>query len=1212
MQLHVIRLHNLNSLRGEWTLSLDEGPLADAGLFAITGDTGAGKTTILDAITLALFGKTNRDHQNEVMSYGTTSAQAEVEFTNEKGRFLVRWQQTLTKRKANPLQNIRELAEWRDGQWHIIASGPKEVDSYSTRKGAIEQFLGLNYEQFKRTVLLAQGEFAAFLNSDERNRSAVLERLTDAEIYTQLSKAAHVREREAQAELKDLEKQLQHQQLLSPDAIAALQAQLAEWQTAIDTLRPALAQRMEQVEQLRFWQQIHIQLIELAAQQQAWQLAQIAFTTDAQRLQLHRQILPLTGPLTRWQQARETLQYWSEQAELFWSEQTTHATTIAAANLQLTEHSTALTQHQQALAARQQLWTAVEKLDIQLTHLADGLAVKTTELTAAEATISTLTQQFEQEQDKLTALNLQWEQCQQWLANHPNAGQLGIDLTVAEEKLNGLRQIAKERLTLKKNWETAQQQAEEKSALFNLAQQAVTDIQTIQTRLTLDWSNFVAQTGESAYLQSPDELLQLLNGQLKSVEDFARHYTDYQQFLAELAEMRDRQNNLSIAAETTLKLFLETEDELNTAHETAELKQARYRHEQQRVNFDRERERLTDGQPCPLCGSEHHPYAHAAAVQAFADDAEREWQKAQLHLTQVQKRYVQLTAELRQLGNDMRQSETRFGQLLDEQAADLTRQANAKELILNELQNDWQHSTLPLLANGEWLNQQIEQLRNQRDTAQQLQQRIRHTDTELLKAKNQAIVAENDLNAITQTMAHYEEQLSNSQSELTAAAADFDRLMAPHAVQFDEQGVFVTKFNELKQLNLAFNQQQQQQQLLQTQLADSQNALGKTQTLLTERTKTVQAARAAQEIAKQAHTALLQQRQSLFGDTNPDEEQQQWKMKTDQLAEVRESAQAQYQAAQQALVAVEENIKQAAMQVAKATQQQQVALEQLPAPAEATPEWPQLLLAQLLPADVAEAFTQQEQTLAQTHTALTAQMEQCQAQLRQCPENWVVMLETTSDEIKQQETQLFDYQREIGSIEQQLSSHFERERQANVLVLQYEQLKTDAERWRHLSDLIGSADGLAFRRFAQGLTLTHLVALANRHLTRLHGGRYRLQKRSSADLELEMVDTFQADHVRSVNSLSGGETFLVSLALALGLADLTGRKTRVQSLFIDEGFGALDESALELAVSTLESLQAQGLTIGVISHIREMKERIQTQIRVVKQSDGFSRIELAN
>ena len=155
-----------------------------------------------------------------------------------------------------------------------------------------------------------------------------------------------------------------------------------------------------------------------------------------------------------------------------------------------------------------------------------------------------------------------------------------------------------------------------------------------------------------------------------------------------------------------------------------------------------------------------------------------------------------------------------------------------------------------------------------------------------------------------------------------------------------------------------------------------------------------------------------------------------------------------------------------------------------------------------------------------------------------------------------------------------------------------------------------SHDGAAFRKFAQSLTLQQLIQHANRHLERLQGGRYRLHKKRGADLELEIVDRYQADFLRSVSTLSGGETFLTSLALALGLADMANQKTRIQSLFIDEGFGALDENALELAITTLESLQAQGATIGIISHLRELKERVSTQIQVSRGVDGWSAVEV--
>ncbi len=184
-----------------------------------------------------------------------------------------------------------------------------------------------------------------------------------------------------------------------------------------------------------------------------------------------------------------------------------------------------------------------------------------------------------------------------------------------------------------------------------------------------------------------------------------------------------------------------------------------------------------------------------------------------------------------------------------------------------------------------------------------------------------------------------------------------------------------------------------------------------------------------------------------------------------------------------------------------------------------------------------------------------------------------------------------------------------RDQQQSLLAQIAEEERTLAQ-LSQLNDLIGSAKGDKFRRFAQGLTLDHLVWLANRQLDRLHG-RYLLQRRLSDELELEVVDTWQADATRDTRTLSGGESFLVSLALALALSDLVSHKTRIESLFLDEGFGTLDAETLDAALDALDALNASGKTIGVISHVEAMKERIPVQIKVRKVNGlGFSKLEL--
>ncbi len=167
--------------------------------------------------------------------------------------------------------------------------------------------------------------------------------------------------------------------------------------------------------------------------------------------------------------------------------------------------------------------------------------------------------------------------------------------------------------------------------------------------------------------------------------------------------------------------------------------------------------------------------------------------------------------------------------------------------------------------------------------------------------------------------------------------------------------------------------------------------------------------------------------------------------------------------------------------------------------------------------------------------------------------------------------------------------------------------KSEYIRWEKLHSLIGSADGKKYRTFAQGITFEMMVGHANRQLEKMTD-RYLLMHDRMSPLDLEVADNYQAGEIRSVKNLSGGESFIVSLALALGLSKMASRKVSVDSLFLDEGFGTLDEDALETALETLSSLQQDGKLIGVISHVPALKERITTRISVNPVSGGRSRI----
>jgi exonuclease SbcC len=194
----------------------------------------------------------------------------------------------------------------------------------------------------------------------------------------------------------------------------------------------------------------------------------------------------------------------------------------------------------------------------------------------------------------------------------------------------------------------------------------------------------------------------------------------------------------------------------------------------------------------------------------------------------------------------------------------------------------------------------------------------------------------------------------------------------------------------------------------------------------------------------------------------------------------------------------------------------------------------------------------------------------------------------------------------------QLAQDDVRRRNAQALMSGIDRQQVEERRWGRLSELIGSADGKKFRNYAQQFTLDVLLGYANAHLAHL-AKRYRLERVTSnggPSLGLMVRDQDMGGEVRGVNSLSGGESFLVSLALALGLASLSSNRVRVESLFIDEGFGSLDSETLRVAMDALDGLQSMGRKVGVISHVQEMTERIATKIIVQPSGGGSSSVNV--
>jgi exonuclease SbcC len=220
-------------------------------------------------------------------------------------------------------------------------------------------------------------------------------------------------------------------------------------------------------------------------------------------------------------------------------------------------------------------------------------------------------------------------------------------------------------------------------------------------------------------------------------------------------------------------------------------------------------------------------------------------------------------------------------------------------------------------------------------------------------------------------------------------------------------------------------------------------------------------------------------------------------------------------------------------------------------------------------------------------------------------------LDEVNKELQELQSKIDQLQETIGSISKELEINTQNIKRSEDKIKQLEKKKQAFQVWVKLNDMIGSSQGDKFAKFAQGITLDQLIYLANKHLEVL-SPRYELQRNTESNklLDIEIIDGFQGDVVRGVNTLSGGESFIVSLSLALGLSSLASQKISIDSLFLDEGFGTLDSDSLELALNALNQLQSSGKMVGVISHVEALKERIPLQIKVEPRGDGTSGLDL--
>ena len=1212
MKILAIRLKNLASLAGPFEIDFTAEPLASAGLFAITGQTGAGKSTLLDALCLALFGavprlnNTGRDAKvpdadgeiatgdpRTLLRRGTGEGYAEVDFVGVDGRrYRARWEANRAREKAGgKLQASRQSLRDID-QDQLLASQKGE---YKTQ---LEAALGLNFEQFTRAVLLAQSEFSAFLKADDNDRSELLEKLTDTALYTRLGRRAFDKTKEAREAHKLLQDQATGVTPLAPEA------------------RAELDERFNAAQQQLKLQQAQLKQLE---QQHSWlkDLRQLQDAQQAAAEQLHsaqQQWEALVGErlkLTRLEQLAPQRHQFARKSELD-AQLTPLAAQIAAHTQQHGELGERQTQLEQALeSAKVALNEAQQRHSESAPLLRQAFEEQSTLARLAKDTAlsaearQSAEQACTQGQSAIQALQAKQAEVAERLQKIAAELEQSADLAPLSDAWNAYRDRLQQLMLIGNRLNKGQ------AELASLEQNAAHSAEALATQkqqLEVLFKEAGAEPDAVAeQIGILGNLLQDNRKQLRAIEDLTRLWASQQELEKHGAELQQRLLDAQQERERLTQDGVKSKAELSVAEQT--LNVTRELLERQRLarsaSVEELRAQLQDDQPCPVCGSNEHPYHQPEALlQSLGRHDESEQARAQQAVDQLKEKLTELRAEVG--GVIARQKELLQQQeQLNAQLEALAPSLQAHPLAAQLLNQDADKRDAWLTRHNDQLNQSITQdeqrqsalLTLQQDAAR-LTQQLRNAETAHQQAAQHLSNQQRELSSDRQRL---DEELTAFASLLPAETLEALRIEpAATFMQLDRQ--IAERLAQVEQQKEELAEQQQRQQTLEK---EQDRQLGRVQQL--QSTEQQFSALAEQQQACQAQLAQL-----LGEHRSAEHWQQQLEQAVEQARNAETSTAQELQDVRTQRVQIGAELK-AQQERLQALHSEDLELTQKIADWRARhPELDDGGLEDLLRVDDAQVselrqrLQHNEKTMEQAKVLLQ-ERDQRLAE-HQAQHNGNLDAEQLASALAELQHQFNLSEQQCAELRAEQAEDQRRQNANQALAQQIADAYAEYQRWARLNALIGSATGDTFRKIAQAYNLDLLVHHANVQLRQLVK-RYRL-KRGGSMLGLLVMDTEMGDELRSVHSLSGGETFLVSLALALGLASMASSTLKIESLFIDEGFGSLDPESLQLAMDALDGLQAQGRKVAVISHVQEMHERIPVQIQVQRQGNGLSTLEV--
>lgn len=1217
MKILAIRIKNLASLEGNTEIDFTAEPLCSAGIFAITGATGAGKSTILDALCLALYGKTPRylqaketgidifDVKGSVISQGdvrgilrdgTAEGFAEVDFVGIDGQYYrATWSVRRARNKTEGSMQA-DLITLKNITSNVDIPGKKQETL-----NEIVRLVGLNFDQFTRSVLLTQGDFTAFMKASKDEKSSLLEKLTGTYIYSEISKKIYEKFKLEEQQLRDLNFKKEGIATLNEEELKAL----SDDQEILETQIKSLEKDVEKLTAEISW---HEQLAKLQTNQEEAHTA-LQLATEAKT-----SALPRRQKLQTVEQAQQTRSL--ADALKYAQQQHTDKTTIFTA---LKATITNLQEQKENLQAR--LEQAENRLSEKNNVLVDALP-----LLEQARKLDTLLVEKKEQVEKLKEEAENASQANKQYQTVLTTKQEEFAHLVAQIKIiTDWKQEHADRSAIAENKDLILSKLQDAQMLLEILQTSETSLAQLQDKIKTDQdqksnieSNWKQQleslenlkksydVQSKELLLSPIETLNLDKTETdRQVENIIKAQAHWQLFYNALTEfevlnqkqLKD-QSDYQTKQETVQKLAQQLpleKAQKDTAYQL--LQQARIASAE---NVETPRDALVDDEPCPVCGSTSHPYVvHNPQLENVLIRLEKSYkEKKQSYLTSHSQH------------NAFEQEGNKLQQTIQRQSEDI----KSKQLALETKKQAWEQfdsakesQAIADTKKADWIEDKIHSLKTkQADLLAQItahtekKQQLEAAKTLIDQLKENTDGLANQIKDIQSKLSVYHEQQSSKAKERDKATTDLsivEQVLSPYFTTSDwMENWKATPLAFVERIDtFARNWKENTEKL--EQYTRQKAAHGATLKELENQAKSL-----ASEVNKKTeshlvqhniHLELTQQRNAIFAGQPAEETET--KLKVAQTE------------AQQQLEQLKGNQQQLNIDITKAhTQKEEMAATLAALGTEAQKELQKIQ-------DWLNDYNQknnQSLGIEALHELLVLSI------------NWInkerATLQTIEEEVTKassilaERKQAFDNHKQNGTSERPLeelsnlntvakseAEEKKHKKGENSFRLQQDEANknkigdllqsitaqaTITENWSKLNEIIGSADGKKFRQIAQEYTLDVLLGYANIHLEALTS-RYKIE-RIPASLGLQVVDQDMGDEVRTVYSLSGGESFLVSLALALGLASLSSSRMKVESLFIDEDFGSLDPTTLNIAMDALERLHNQGRKVGVISHVQ--------------------------